>query len=43
MSPYLNALLLKFDGDENGDNAPTKGQVATTWAAAASLLFLIMK
>lgn len=43
MKPYLNALLLKFDGDEDGADAPSKGQVATTWAAAASLLFLILR
>lgn len=43
MNPYLNALLLKFDGDSDGKDAPTKGQVAATWAAAASLLFLIMR
>lgn len=30
MEPYLNAALLRFDGDA-GANAPTKSQVALTW------------
>lgn len=44
MQAYLNALTLKFDGNEGtGENAPTKGQVAVTWASVASLILLVVR
>lgn len=43
MNPYLNALLLKWDGDANGKDAPSKAQVAATWGGAVALVMLIVR
>lgn len=44
METFLNALLLKWDGDaETGANAPTKPQVAMTWASVAFLISALLR
>lgn len=42
MQPYINALTLKFDG-QDGVDAPTKPQVAATWCTVGILAMLILK
>lgn len=42
MQPYINALTLRFDGQDGAD-APTKSQVAATWCAVGILAMLILK
>lgn len=44
MQPYLNALLMKWEGDDTtGANAPTKAQVATTWGLTAVVVMLLVR
>jgi hypothetical protein len=42
MQNYVNALLLRFDGQE-GENAPTKAQVAVTFTAVTAAVFLMFR
>jgi len=42
MQPYLNALLLRFDGVD-GKDAPSKSQVAVTWGGAVALVMLLTR
>lgn len=42
MNSYINALLLRFDGVD-GQDAPTKEQVAVTWGAAAAVVMLLIR
>jgi len=42
MGPYLNAILLRFDGVD-GKEIPTKQQVAVAWAATAFIASRLLK
>jgi len=42
MSSYINALLLRFEGVD-GEDVPTKTEVAITWAAAAVVIMTVLK
>lgn len=43
MQAYLNALTFKFDGSDNGEDAPTGAQIAQTWLGVGILAMLILK